>query len=193
MDNKSFEQQFAESIKAPTTSSPTPPMFPTKSPKAAPVNVPTPTTSQPKISLFVAIMFGFIALIEAIALVITLNNYFSLLDISSEENVTEEDEPVDEIYKYDTDLNLVAFDLVCVSKDSSYYVFDIDNEYEYFNGANSLAASGKYTITNDDLISVTGLDKVLYYDGTDIADGLNIYECEEVTLEESDADNTANE
>lgn len=170
MDNNSnFEQQFTQNLKA-----------------SAPASVTATTTaSDNKLPLIVAIVLAVITLVESIVLVITLNNYFSLVNTGEEGDyeVPIEDESVDNSYVFDENYNLIAVNLTCVADDGASYNFTTDNTFEQYNGAGSLTASGSYTITNDSLISLTGSNKVLYYDSLDVADGLTVYTCEEAATE----------
>ena len=174
MDNNgNFEQQFTQDLKT-----------------VAPAPVKAPSTGSNKVLLAVTIALIVITLVESIALVITLSNYFSIMNEGSDgiEEVSLEEEPDANNYTYDNDYNLLASGLTCVAEDGSSYEFTLDNKYEQYNGAGSLAASGPYTITNDSLISLSGSNKVLYYDGFDLADGLTIYTCEEAVTEDGTND-----
>ena len=174
MDNNgNFEQQFTQDLKT-----------------VAPAPVKAPSTGSNKVLLAVTIALIVITLVESIALVITLSNYFSIMNEGSDgiEEVSLEEEPDANNYTYDNDYNLLAFGLTCVAEDGSSYEFTLDNNYEQYHGAGSLGASGPYTITNDSLISLSGSNKVLYYDGFDLADGLTIYTCEEAVTEDGTND-----
>ena len=172
MDNNSnFEQQVAQSVKATTVP-------PTMATAAA-------TTNTNKLPLIIAIVLAVITLIESIALIITSSNYSALLNRESNEEYEApvENDFVDEAYAYDDDYNLTALSFVCTAEDGSRYILGIDNKYEQYNGGDSLVSSGSYTISNDALISLSDNNKVLYYDGINIADGLTVYNCEEVAAE----------
>ena len=169
MDNNgNFEQQFTQNLKA-----------------TAPAPVPTTATAGTnKLPLVIAIALAAITLVESIVLIITLSNYFSLVNGDSDAyEIPTEGSSDAEAYAYDDDYNLTAVSLSCVAEDGSSYKLTIDNQFEQYNAAGSLAASGPYTITNDNLISLAGSNKVIYFDGFDIADGLTIYTCEEATTE----------
>lgn len=178
MDNNSnFEQQFTQNLKA-----------------TAPAPAPTMTTAGTgKLPLVVAIALAAITLVESIVLITTLNNYFSLVNGDSDvyEVPVEGSSSDTEAYAYDDDYNLTAVSLTCVAEDGSSYELTIDNQFKQYNAAGSLAASGPYTITNDNLISLAGSNKVIYFDGFDIADGLTIYTCEEATTEAGTSDTDA--
>ena len=175
MDNNgNFEQQFTQNVKATTP---------------APVITPD-TAGTNKLPLVIAIVLAAITLVESIALIITLSNYFALINEEPEGYEVPVEEPSeDDTYIYDDDYNLTAMNLTCVAEDGSSYELSTDNQFKQYNGAGSLAASGPYTVTNDSLISLSGSNKVLYFDGFDIADGLTVYSCEEIVTE-ADTDDT---
>lgn len=172
MDNSnSFEQQFAQNLKA----------------TAQPVQYyntnPSGNSGNSKLSLVIIISLAAITLVESIVLLITLrnyfstvNNYFALSEEYSRGTTTTDDEEndnVDNVYIYDDNENLTAMDVTCTTADGNSYSFT--NTGTYTGGG----ISGTYTITNDSLISLSGSSKVLYYDGSTVADGLTIYECKE--------------
>lgn len=179
MDNNgNYERQFAQNLKS-----------------ATPIPMENASTGSNKLLLVITIMLAIITLMESIALITTLNNYFSIMN---EEVVVDEssfeEEPVYDAYVYDDDYNLTAFNLICTTEDGSYFSFDSDKKFEQHNTTGAISASGSYTITNDSLITLSGSDKVLYYDGFDIADGLTIYNCEEnAVATEADADDSGTE
>ena len=177
MDNNgNFEQQFTQNLKA----------------TAAPAPMATSTSSSAsKLPLVIAIALAAITLVESIALVITLSNYFAITSGEDEGYEVPVDEVVDANYVYDNNYDLTAINFTCTAEDGSYYNLTTDNQFEQYNGAGSLAASGSYTIKNDSLISLSGSNKVLYYDGFDIADGLTVYICEEVVTEANTNDSEA--
>lgn len=174
MDNNSFEQQFTQKVKATTVPLPT---------------APIPDNNSSKLPLIIAIVLALVTLIESIILIITLNNYFSITSVEGEEayEIPEDEALLENAYIYDDDSNLVAMSLSCTNEDGTYYNFNTDNQFEQHNANGALTTSGSYTITNDNLISLSGSNKVLYFDGFGIADGLTIYNCEEVATE-TDAD-----
>ena len=181
MDNNgNFEQQFTQDLKT-----------------VAPAPVKAPSTGSNKVLLAVTIALIVITLVESIALVITLSNYFSITTADEEDYGTPSNEETTDdsnvgSFIYDDDYNLTSFSLNCIADDGAYYNFGTDNKFEQYNGAGSLAASGPYSITNDNLISLSGSNKVLYYDGFEIADGLTIYTCKEVATE-ADIDDSETE
>ena len=165
MDNNSnFEQQFTQNLKA----------------SAAPVA--DSSSSSSKLPLVVAIALAAVTLVESIVLIVTLSNYFSLVGSMNETEVVEESIPedslVDNNYTYDDSDNLVSMNVKCTNGNGVSYDLKTDNSYT-LSGSDSANATGTYTITNDSLVSLSGSNKVLYYDGISLADGLTIYECEE--------------
>lgn len=178
MDNNgNFEQQFTQDLKT-----------------VAPAPVKAPSTGSNKVLLAITIALTVITLVESIALVITLSNYFSIVNGEDDAayEIPSEEGYANEAYTYDDEYNLISVNLDCVAEDGAAYELRADNKFEQYNGAGSLAASGPYTITNDSLISLSGSNKVLYYDGFEIADGLTIYTCKEVATE-ADIDDSETE
>lgn len=170
MDNNSFEQQFAQNLK--TTA-------------VTPVAEPQ---SGSKLPLVVAIALAAVTLVETIVLIITLSNYFSLVNNDLlgtgdyEEPVDDDLAEYDNYYTYNSDNNLTAMNLICTSQNGDKYTTNLSNNYT-FTSSDGTTNSGTYTITNDSLIQLSGSNKVVFYDGFSIADGLTIYECEEPVAE----------
>lgn len=126
--------------------------------------------------------------LESIALVIAISNYSSLVDENAEEasEVPIEDTYDETKFVYDENYNLLAVDLKCTAENGSTFTFNLDKGYKQHDSTGD--SSGTYTITNDSLISLSGSDKILYYDGFDVADGLTIYDCAEPDTESSSAE-----
>lgn len=171
MDNNSdFAQQFTQNIKATATQ----PAYTTQPPVAS---------NGAKLPLIVAAILAVVVLVESIALIITLNNYFSFFGENNsygEEAATTEDGYTDGNFIYDANDNLTAMNLTCTTEDGRSYGFSIDGKYQQLSGPDILSSFGTYTITNDTLIALNNSannGKVLYYDGLNLADGLTIYEC----------------
>lgn len=169
MDNNgNFEQQFTQNLKA-------------SAPVAQPVGA---DTGNSKLPLIIAIVLAVVTLIESIVLIITLTNYFSFFNTNGEEEEYYEEVPVDEEayidnnYNYDSEFNLTAFNVTCTSNDGASYTFDLTNNYSY---SGTPSSTGTYTINDSDLISLSNSDKVLYYNGVSVADGLTLYTCTEAT------------
>lgn len=174
MDNNSnFEQQFKQNLKATT---PVQPVYEAR----------LESTGGSKLPLVIAIALAAITLVESIALVITLNNYFSYSDDYGEDEGYVANSYYDSVYSYNDDGDLTAMNLSCAAEDGSYYKLDTTNKYEFHNTTGAIAGTGTYAVTNDSLISLSGSDKVLYYNGFDIADGLTIYTCEEIATESNE-------
>ena len=173
--NRNFEQQFTQSLKASASA-----------PSAQSI---TASSENSKLPLIVAIVLAIVTLVETIALIISLTNRPTTSVSEPEEDVYYGEVPVngeeysDENYTYDDELNLIAFRATCVAENGSSYSFDISNNFTYSGDSSS---NGTYTISDSDLISLSNNDKVLYYNGISVADGLTIYNCEEET--KSDAE-----
>lgn len=178
MDNTgNFEQQFTQNVKATATQ----PVYEAQS---------VGTTGNSKLLIAITIALAAIVLVESIALVLTLSNYFSYTNAESggEENeASYEENTSNPNYSWDESYNLTAMNLTCTAEDGSYFTFDLNNKYEEHNSTSAIASLGSYAITNGSLVSLSNSGKVLYYDGWDIADGLTIYKCEE-NVTESDAE-----
>ena len=169
MDNN-FEQQFTQNVKSTMPQQPV-----------------AIKNDNSKLILIIAIALAAITLVESIALIITLTNFFSSGDdyddtaVSDEYFVDEEDDS----YGYDDDGNLSWLNITCKAEDGSQYTLSQAKTYEQRNSSSSIVGSGDYSIVDDDLISLTGAseEKVLYYNGFDLADGLKIYYCDEESSE----------
>lgn len=175
-NNSSFEQQFVQNIQNAAQSQVEPP----RSSKSSSASQPSP-----KIPLIISLILAVIVLIEAIALLIVTISYFSLSDAyyNYEVSISDESDSGLEAYSFDTEGNLTAISLNCTS-DNGTYNFKSDNTYEQQERSSGASSSGAYSILNDSLISLSGSndsEKVLYFDGFDIADGTTIYQCEEIT------------
>ena len=71
----------------------------------------------------------------------------------------------------------MALNLVCTNNQGASVTLDTSNNYKYKSAGGSSDVTGSYNIVNDSLISLPEADKVLYYDGFDLADRLDIYSC----------------
>ena len=164
MDNNDFEQQFTKNLKdsAPVVAQPM-----------------EASVGSSKLPLIVAIVLAVVTLVESIALIIALNNVNTALSFNEVEEYTDEelaegDYYDEENFTYDEDFNITAFKDTCTASDGSSYTFDLSNKYS-LSGASS--SNGTYTVVDGDLIALSNSDKVLYYNGVNVADGLTIYEC----------------
>ena len=169
MDNNSnFEQQFTQNLKA-------------SAPVAQPVAA---STENNKLPLIIAIVLAIVTLVETIALIISLTTRPTTVTTTSQpetyygEVPVEGEDYIDEDYTYDDDFNLTAFRATCTAEDGSTYTFDLSNN---FTKSGDSSSNGTYSITDSDLISLSNSDKVLYYNGISVADGLTVYTCEQAT------------
>lgn len=171
MNNDNFEQQFAKNVQqqvsvAPPTSSVTNQSSTSSTPSALPW-------------VIVAILSA-VVLLQVVVLIIVLINF---IPESFGESTTETDETSvvssDSNYVYDDEERLVAFNAVCTNEDNGdNFTFSVDQKYTSPNG------SGTYSIVRDSVIVLDDdKDKVFYYDGIILADGLTIYDCEEYSTE----------
>ena len=168
MDNNDFEQQFTQNVK-----------------KTMPAKSATTTgDSLSKLPLVVAIVLGIVTLIESIILIVTLINFFQVVNPVEEEISVDVEEydtigDEDEFTGYNDNDELVWLNLTCTNEDSnSKYVFTKTKDFQQFKGSD-IVNSGTYSIVNDTLVSLSGDGgKVLFYDGYSVADGLTIYDCD---------------
>lgn len=189
MDNNDFKQQFTQNIKTnvaqDTVTSP--------SVIGSPSRVPGASASKGGAIQLPWIVSGILALalvIESIVLAISLTSYFA---ITNEDYETLEDEDIEEIeysdsYIYDDNDNLLGFDLSCTSGDGGSYSFSPANTFEQKSNSGSIMSSGKYQIVNNSLIQINASgtpEKVLYFDGSSVADGTVVYDCNE-NIDESE-------
>lgn len=161
MDNNSFEQQFTQSL------------------NAVPLQSADSGMGKSKLPVIISIVLAVIVVIESIALIFIVNNPSSGTEEDYDVDdgyIEEEEDYVDNNYAYDDNDNLIAMNASCKATDGSTITLDTSGKY---TATGPLAGSGTYTITNDSLISLSGSDKILYYDGWSLADGLTIYSCEE--------------
>ena len=167
MDNNSYEQEFQQNLQASM---------------AQPM---ADNTSSGKLPLIISIALAAVVLVESIALLVTLNNYFSIVNggEDTEEITVESEEENDGTYVYDNDYNLTAMNVTCTSENGAKFVLTGSNNYQELNSDSSQIGSGSYSILNDSLVSLSGSNnnqgRVLYYDGFSLADGTTLYQCEE--------------
>ena len=135
--------------------------------------------SQKNLLAITIAILAFVILVESIALAITLNNYFSLVNDEDTDNVVEGDIDLsDDNHVYDDEDNLKSIQSICTAESGMSYSLDNSNKYKQSDSSGTVIDSGDYKIVNYDLVSLSNNDKVLYYDGTSLADGLIIYTCE---------------
>ena len=167
MENDNFEQQFQQNLQASM---------------AQPV---ANESSSGKLPLIISIALAAVILVESIALVITLNNYFAIMNGEEDgDAITVEEEPADNgVYVYDDNYNLTAMNITCTSENGAKFVLTNTKNYQELDSSSSQIGSGTYSIINDSLIPLSGAnnnqERVLYYDGFNLADGTTLYECEE--------------
>lgn len=166
-NNQNFEQQFIQQVK----NAPLPAAQPEKNHKDFPV-IPT--------------ILGAIIILQSIALIILMTNYFSLTNSSDEEagEIEEETEETEEEspYVYNENNELTAMTATCTAEDGTSLVLTKSKNYEEYDASSSLTGSGTYTITRDSVFSFnksSGKSRTLFYDGYTLTDGTVFYDCEE--------------
>ena len=168
MDNN-FEEQFTQNLRAT-------PIQPARINKQS-------SNGGSRLPLIISVALAAILLIESIALVITLVNYFDTFSYDEESYVEDDDTDIDN-YVTDDAGNFVAFNATCTNPETgAYYTFSNNNSYREYASGSNLASSGTYSIKLDSIIvfnSPTDSNKKnLVYDGFLLTDGEVIYECEE--------------
>ncbi|MDO5451476.1 MAG: hypothetical protein Q4F56_00085 [Candidatus Saccharibacteria bacterium] len=186
MNNDDFEQQFTQTVK--TLATEHPPVV-----EREPIS-PKPSSNS-KLLIIAIIVLSIILLVESIALIITLNNYFSNMEYEYvEEDLGEATEIPDSNYVWDEEGNLVAFDISCTSGNGSRYVLNKDGKYQEYDNSSTLVDLGTYTIINNGIIPLTSTrtteEKVIYYDGFDLAHNTTIYHCEEGSVKDNTESNS---
>ncbi|MBQ3432837.1 hypothetical protein IJG22_00890 [Candidatus Saccharibacteria bacterium] len=174
MDNSNdYNQQFIQSVKASVQSQPIPPQKTTSS----------RTQNSSIIYTAIIIALVIVILVESITIAVLINNlFYGEGDDGYIDNTETAAEDLSHgNYIYGSDGKLVALNAKCINNnDGSSYEFTTEGDYHY-NNSGALPSSGIYTIQNDSLISLQSSlsgDKVLYYDGLNLADGLTIYVCD---------------
>ena len=170
MDNNNFEQQFSQNVKS-----------------TVPAQSVTLREEPSKLPLIIAVVLAAITLIESIILVITLVNYFQEMAPVEDDIISEGDYGIidDGLSGYSNDGDLIWLNLTCTNEDSGDKIVLTESKtiQQYKNS--SIVGNNTYSIVNDSLISLSGDEnKVLFYDGYSIADGLKIYDCD-FNVEES--------
>ena len=143
-----------------------------------------------KLPLIISIVLGAVTLIESIILVITLVNFFQVVN-PIEEGINPDVEEYDtigdddEFVGYNDDDEVDWLNLTCTNEETgNQYVLTQSKNFQKYENS-SLVNSGSYAVFNDSLISLSGDEgKVLFFDGYSIADGLTVYDCD-FDLEES--------
>ena len=173
MDNENFKQQFTQNVRSASVQ----PAVAVERPSSLP--------------LIISLALAAIVLVESIALVITLTNYFSLANPNENvEEVFNEEDYVENSYFFDDDGNLSAMELVCTSEAGNKYNFRKDNTYTKVDSGSNQTGSGTYSIIKDSVIPLDGeaSGKVVYFDGFEVAEGTTLYACEEVANNENSAE-----
>lgn len=174
MDNNNYEQQFIQNTRQSNQ-----PMAPR--PAAA------PSTSGSVLPLVIAIILAFIVLIESIVLAIFAVNYFTPEE-EFEDITTVNDSPealsAAGSYTYDANYGITAFNLTCTSDDGATFTFTKAKEYQQTDTSSNPVSNGTYSIINSGAVvlddpNTSGEDKIVYYDGYNIIDGVTFYACEE--------------
>ena len=173
MDNNNFEQQFTQNVKSVT-----------------PVQSVVAGEGSSKLPLIISIVLGAVTLIESIILVVTLVNFFQVVNPAEEEinaDVEEYDTigDEDEFVGYNDNDEVDWLNLTCTNEETgNQYVLTQSKNFQKYENS-SLVNSGSYAVFNDSLVSLSGDEgKVLFFDGYSIADGLTVYDCD-FDLEES--------
>lgn len=178
MDNNNYEQEFINNVKQ------------TKQPVSSPRFVPGTTAKASTLPWIISMVFALIVLVESVALVIFAINYGEALDLygggNSSESSTTNDSPeaISEggAFNYDDDYNITAFALTCTNDDGSSYTFTKDGTYQQKNSSSNPVDSGTYTVTNSSAVVLKSPnqpnDRIVYYDGYDIVEGLSFYSCD---------------
>lgn len=171
MDN-SFEEQFAQNLRT------------TSAQATKPISRPT---SDSRLPLIISVILASIVLIESIALVITIVNYFDTFSSDTEGFVEEQEDPSVENFIISEDGHLVAFNSTCKNAETgAYYTFSTNNSFREYSATGSLSSSGTYSIVRDSIVKFntsSGSKDNLIYDGYILTDGNIIYDCEEPAIE----------
>ena len=152
-----------------------------------PKNINTKADSA-KVFKIATIVLAVLVVIESIAIGFMMMNHVGLsresdFDTEDEEesSIEEDTEEIDDTkYVFNDDGDLTAFDLTCTQENGASYIFSKDGSFSY-NDASGDMSSGSYSFVHNGIISLTGgqdNNRVLYYDGSMVADGTTIYECE---------------
>lgn len=85
---------------------------------------------------------------------------------------------------FDDDYNIIAFDYKCVNSDGAGYLFMENNTYQQFGVQSEVIDEGDYSIVNSGAVILSGAsgsesERIVYYDGYSIMDGIVFYDCKE--------------
>ena len=144
-------------------------------------------------STIAAIVFGVIALVESVFLIVVIANGL----LSFEQDIPYEDDSDFETesddgdyhYYYNDAGELTAFEINCTAPSGDRFTFTSSNRYTEYGSSASVIDTGSYEIINDSLISLSSLqpdsNHVLYYDGNSVAKNTTVYQCLDVTSNQS--------
>lgn len=175
-NNNNYEQEFIKNIKQ------------VSQPMPSPQPAPRTSSNASILSLVIAIVLAFIVLIESIVLAVFAVNYFTPEEEFEEITTTVDDSPealsAASSYTYDENYGITAFNLTCTAEDGATYTFTKAKEYQQTDASSNPVSSGTYSIINSGAVvlddpSTSGEDKIVYYDGYDIIDGVTFYTCVE--------------
>lgn len=180
MDSSNYEQEFINNIKQ------------TGQPALSPHPAPKSTSNASVIQLTIIIILAIIVLIESVALAIFIVNYGEVLDLYGDYETEYNEETIDDSpealsqsssFSYDKKYNITAFNLVCTAEDDSKYTFSKSGEYQKSSSSSDSTESGIYSIINSGAVVLNNPnqteDKIVYYDGYDIIEGVTFYTCKE--------------
>ena len=171
-DKYNYEQEFLAKVKQTT-----PPV------KTASVNHAANTKN--KAPIIVSIVLACIVFIETIALVPLLIAYFNTQNDGPDVGYSDSTESISEEgdYIFDDTYTIVAFDLTCTDDDGNTFVFDKTNTYRRTGSQSNYTESGTYSIVKGGAVVLNNptqeSEKIVYYDGYYIMEGLTFYSCEE--------------
>ena len=155
---------------------------------------PTPSVVRPtsRIPLTIALISTIVVAIQSVILIMVLSSFFAVPEKQTDESteVLADDGQIEKIefttessYIYDKDNNLSAFNLNCTSDVGMSFIFTGENSFIQQDSLSNLISSGKYYIHENNLIQIipsSGDERVLYYlNGARVADGLELYTCQE--------------
>ena len=143
-NNNNFEQQFTQNVKSVT-----------------PVQSVAAGEGSSKLPLIISIVLGAVTLIESIILVVTLVNFFQVVNPTEEEinaDVEEYDTigDDDEFVGYNDDDEVDWLNLTCTNEETgNQYVLTQSKSFQKYENS-SLVNSGSYAVFNDSLVSLSG-------------------------------------
>ncbi|MBQ6414390.1 hypothetical protein IJI28_02100 [Candidatus Saccharibacteria bacterium] len=169
MDKDNYEQEFMQNIKNTTHANKT--------------SVPK-TSHSTKLPWIITAILALIVVVESIALSFLLVNYFNEEEDYPTDLVRGDKNTEEGVFYYDKEGYLIAFVLTCTSEEGTKYLFQSDNQYQKYNGA-ELLTTGTYSISENvvvDLKSSTDEETKYFYDGFSIENDTESYECEDESM-----------